>query len=487
MPKTSAPAGTFRGRRAIDRDEFLALTRGGADPGAVMLWRESIGAQGFLKALDGEGEARTLEYVISSDRPDRSRDVVKQEGMDASDYHGVVLWAHDYGSYAPPNPPIGKTLRFRRETGADGVTVTIAAARFAGLEEGYPLAETCYSLARAGFMPDCSIGFEPHSGAWTYDEDRRGFVFEKWSLLEWSLVPIGCNTDAQRLSAMKAYAKQERLDLSPIDAWARGALDAAAGEAVAVVPRAKLEAVVKALGFGRGVKFFDLDAAELRTKVRARVKGEPVADDEAPVAEPPVADPTPPAPAASADPDDEPVVQLAADEPATEPKAADPEDAPEGGNEGDCPDCGGTGEHDGAECPSCGGTGHKAADAPANPAPEPPAAPAAPPEAAAAPDVTVTVGFDAKGVDLVLRAVETLTGRLEALEQRLAAPAPAPAPPTPAAPEPEPLLTLAAEPPAPPATAEPTFRLDPNDLRAAVARGFDDIRDELTALTGRVF
>jgi hypothetical protein len=219
-----------------------------------------------------EGKDRTLRYCISSDQIDRYGDVIIQEGIDTSDYHNVVLWGHDSGGGffgGVPMPPIGKSLGIEtRKTGAR--TLTFSDDQFAGLDEGYEFADTVYKLAKAGFIPDCSIGLMP--GETTMDPKSGAYTFATSKMLEHSLVPIGANTDATQ---MRSYAKEHGINLVPLLKWAEQTLDMVKGEAGVWIPKARLERFVKTVGFNRGLAIFDLGAGDLEAVVKARLGARP--------------------------------------------------------------------------------------------------------------------------------------------------------------------------------------------------------------------
>lgn len=220
--------------------DWRALAISKAAPESVYLGMSTPVAE--VKMAEG-ATGRILRYIISSEKPDRYHDIVHQDGMDASDYHGVVLWGHHYGGWEePPLPPIGRTLKLSQEI-RGGFKCTIAEAEFAGRQQGHELAETIYQLGKVGMCPDCSIGFDPLE--WTFDETRGGVNFLKWGLLEWSVVPIGACTDAVQINSA---AKDNGIDIAPIRDWAVRCLDSLDGEPQIVVPRAKLERIAMELG-----------------------------------------------------------------------------------------------------------------------------------------------------------------------------------------------------------------------------------------------
>lgn len=281
------------GRKLVSLDDWHRRAAAGDKAGApsgVLLRRVFT-----VRAKPVEGLDRTIEIVIGTSAQDRYRDVIETAGYETANYllNPVVLWAHDYYS-----PPVGKAVAVFTE----GEKLV---ARDQFCEPGlYPFGDMVYRMLLAGFLNAASVGIDPLE--WTYDEEMGGVRFYRHELLEHSIVPVPANPEAL------ARAKAAGIDLQPMDEWARKALDMASGGETVAVSRASLEATVKALGFGRGLKFFELGAAEIKAKVAAKVKGDTVDEPE----EPAKAEPTEPAgaqePAA-----DEPEVETppAADEP----------------------------------------------------------------------------------------------------------------------------------------------------------------------------
>ena len=230
----------------------------------------------FTQGMEVPDTPRTLRYCISSDRLDRYGDHVFQAGMDTTDYHNVVLWGHNMGF--EQKPPIARSVKLWTETRGD-CSYTFSDATFAGLDENYELAETCYRLGKAGFIPDASIGMNPKQDGYKLQADSTGkplpnggYDFSAWDLLEWSQVPIGANMDAQQVRALKAFLKSGGVNVQPLREWVEQTLDCIAGDdPYAVVSKAKLERVIKLCGFSRGLALLDLSLTELDQAVPAKI------------------------------------------------------------------------------------------------------------------------------------------------------------------------------------------------------------------------
>ena len=152
---------------------------------------------------------RRFKFVVTTDAPDRERDVVSARGivLDAFLKNSIIPWAHDYRSL-----PVGRAVDV--EVSDHGIQMVI---EFATADMN-PMAEQVYRMVKAGFIKATSIGFKPLE--WVYDEARRGTNFLKVELLEVSIVPIPAN--AQALIAASAAG----IDTSVLKGWAEQTLKA---------------------------------------------------------------------------------------------------------------------------------------------------------------------------------------------------------------------------------------------------------------------
>lgn len=150
------------------------------------------------------GERSDVSW-ISSESPDRTREVVVAKGMDDSQFQGnpIVTLGHAY--YLPP---VGKSLWRKRVR--DGARVGIKAktvypARPATWPEqdAWP-PDQVFALIQAGLLQGKSIGFLPtkvhtpdskevQKNGWG---DNVGLVIDEWMLLEYACVFLPANQDA---------------------------------------------------------------------------------------------------------------------------------------------------------------------------------------------------------------------------------------------------------------------------------------------------
>lgn len=143
-----------------------------------------------IKAPDiAEGE-RAVIAAVSTEAIDRDHEVMKLSGVDLKWYrkNPVVLYAHDYRSL-----PIGKAMWIRKE-GDKLMAKTVFASA-----EANPVAENVYQLFREKILNAWSIGFIVHESREPkqdeFSEDVRR-VITKWTLLEYSAVPVPSNMEA---------------------------------------------------------------------------------------------------------------------------------------------------------------------------------------------------------------------------------------------------------------------------------------------------
>lgn len=141
---------------------------------------------------DASDSGTFMGMVISTEHQDRQGEIVRQAGIDTTDFmqNPVVLNSHNYNGIANI---VGVTTRLYPGT-VDGVPATLADGKFAPTEEGQ-LART---LWEGGFMNAASIGFMP-----TEFDPADSSVITKSQLLEYSFVPVPANAKATRLRTFK--------------------------------------------------------------------------------------------------------------------------------------------------------------------------------------------------------------------------------------------------------------------------------------------
>jgi len=143
-------------------------------------------------------EARSAEFVISTEAVDTYGTVFKVSGWDLKRYerNPIVCYAHkSYGDN--PDTIIGTSEVF--------VEGEVLVGRLVFEPETInPLAEKVFRKVQHGTLRMASIGANPKRGHWGDDklgEDPDVIYFDEQELLEWSIVPLGSNPDAMKRSA----------------------------------------------------------------------------------------------------------------------------------------------------------------------------------------------------------------------------------------------------------------------------------------------
>jgi HK97 family phage prohead protease len=154
------------------------------------------------KAVDAD--KGIYEALISTEDVDRDKDVMVADGAEIGSYlkNPVVLFGHNYRD---AKAVVGKALEIVKIAG-QGIK---AVFQFASKEVSED-ADLVRRLWAGGFLNATSIGFIPEEWEERKDEEgeklQRGTKFNKWELLEFSIVPVPANQNALRL-AMKSIGE----------------------------------------------------------------------------------------------------------------------------------------------------------------------------------------------------------------------------------------------------------------------------------------
>jgi hypothetical protein len=245
-------------------------------------YRHRVTAKGLTEVNPGE---RSDVSWISTETPDRARDVVIARGMNDSQFQAnpIVTLSHAYWL-----PPVGRSLwRKRVKDGAppDGAIGIKAKTQYPPRPEAWPSADPwppdqVFALIQSGLLQGKSIGFLPlkvhipddkevQKNDW---DDRVGLVIDEWLLLEYACVFLPANQEALVESVSKGatqlspeLARALGLDLS-------GLIAAPASKVLAFTPLDEVRrAVESALST---INFSDLArqvAHEVWEKARGRV------------------------------------------------------------------------------------------------------------------------------------------------------------------------------------------------------------------------
>lgn len=154
-----------------------------------------------IKDLSVNDAKRELSLQMTTVTPDADRDVILPMGLDLSRFmkSPTILYGHDWNALLESGviTIVGKATLYKRTKTGISAVVKVAPTEFA---------QQVYDLVKYDFLRMCSIGFLPGEWGEVTDEDRKAYPDLDWSkadrvirtgtLLECSIVPIGCNPDA---------------------------------------------------------------------------------------------------------------------------------------------------------------------------------------------------------------------------------------------------------------------------------------------------
>lgn len=151
---------------------------------------------------------RTAEFVISSEAIDTYGTVFRADGWDLNRYNANPIVAYGHRTWSDNPDMIIGTSEVRFENGQ-----MIGTVRFEDADIN-PLAEKVWRKIQAGTLRMASVGANPleyRMGDKTKGEDPAVLYFTRTELLEWSVVPIGSNPDAQKRSVESIEAIRTEL------------------------------------------------------------------------------------------------------------------------------------------------------------------------------------------------------------------------------------------------------------------------------------
>ncbi len=219
--------------RGIEGAEPSRKERGAAGSSLIRQEIELV-----TRAIDAT--AKTITIVAGTSGVDRYRDRILVAGYDDAQFrrNPIMPWCHEYWAL-----PVAQGINPRIEGDA-----YVLEASFADTSRIYPFASMVWEMYAAKVLRMASVGGMP--ATWVMDEARRGMDVTAFDLWEVSLCPLGVNPDAM------AKAKLNGIDATPLDAWAREVADAGGS---LVLSKSRAEALVKALGYGKGLALFELN------------------------------------------------------------------------------------------------------------------------------------------------------------------------------------------------------------------------------------
>ena len=173
--------------------------------------KQTIQLPTVVKEIGGP-DSRVLEFIASTETPDRSNDVVDVAGWVLDNYIGgtkgsnpVFAWSHDYSV-----PAIGKTISAVKDLRAKALVIRVKFPTIAELcsDPSHPsehalFVDTVYNLYKSGTMSAVSVGFRglkyktrDDAGVQDKPEWMRGVHFLSQELLEVSAVVVPANQEA---------------------------------------------------------------------------------------------------------------------------------------------------------------------------------------------------------------------------------------------------------------------------------------------------
>lgn len=166
----------------------------------------------FVRSTTAEQlENRQVEFVISSEAVDSYRTVFKMDGwqLDSYERNPIVCYQHKANSDDPDN--IIGTSTVRIENGELIGTVTFESA------EINPKAEKIFRKVQSGTLKMASIGAKVEKARFGNEEngeEKDVLYFTEQRLMEWSIVSIGSNPDAQKRNSQTV--EELRVAAAPI-------------------------------------------------------------------------------------------------------------------------------------------------------------------------------------------------------------------------------------------------------------------------------
>lgn len=207
-------------RKYMAADEARARSRvvPRADDPAEALRGPRLGEPESTLTTAIDGGAMAVLYVLSTDREDRSRDVVHADGIDTSNHASIPIGMLEHGEHHPYPIGIFEDLD-KRYTVKHGDGYLTGRLYFAQSDR---TACQTFALVDAGVLRGASIGFRPLAAQKRHiydeggyrDEQARGLEITRCELLEGSAVAIPDNPDCMAQAA--AYASRGRIQGEPL-------------------------------------------------------------------------------------------------------------------------------------------------------------------------------------------------------------------------------------------------------------------------------
>jgi hypothetical protein len=155
---------------------------------------QSIQLTTRVKEIGGEG-SRVLEFIASTETPDRSNDIIDVAGWDLKNWNAnsIFAWSHDYSKL-----PVGKGVSATKDVRGKMLRIQVKFPTIAELcsdplhpSEEALFSDTVYNMYKNGMLSAVSVGFRGLEFEIRNDDSmkdkpqwERGVHFKKAELLE---------------------------------------------------------------------------------------------------------------------------------------------------------------------------------------------------------------------------------------------------------------------------------------------------------------
>jgi len=177
--------------------------------------RYVVDANVVLNADDKPDEDdRVRWFRATTGIKNRNGYVVRPDGGDLTNFmkNPIIGWGHDVYHDAPMTNIIGKGVDSKQTKKALDIAVEFVPP------EIHPYGELALQMVDAGFITSGSIGFYEMEGGFQKVKGEEVYVMETWELVEFSLVGIPANPEAQSLAFQLAMNMPGPPGLSYVDA-----------------------------------------------------------------------------------------------------------------------------------------------------------------------------------------------------------------------------------------------------------------------------
>jgi len=142
---------------------------------------------------------RVVRFKISSEAIDRDGDIIRQEGLDFSNFsqNPIILFNHN------KDLPLGTGKDWQREG-----TETFMDVQFAPKGVS-PFIDEKFELVKCGVLNAGSISFIPKDYGWIDLDGREVFEYKKSEVLEYSVCTIPCNPESLAVSRSLKESKEK--------------------------------------------------------------------------------------------------------------------------------------------------------------------------------------------------------------------------------------------------------------------------------------